>query len=220
LSKKANRDTRSDAAMPQEAVAPRTGPDMEARLQEIRKLEKELVSLKQDLLFSTATVTPDPRVSSLNFLLIRIGEHTLAAPISFVEEVVEMPAIKTLREQAETIVGLVDYHGELLAVVDVGQLIGMEPSAATARKALVICKVEPRLFALMVDEAIEVVTTSPDAITISDEVLPGLLKAAGLVKLPGGGSAFIMDLGWLSVGAHLAGMLGGDAATPLEGDKS
>lgn len=193
---------------------------MEQQLEHIRRLEKELVKLKQDLVFSTATFALDPTLSDLNFLLIKIGDEVLAAPISFVEEVVEMPALKALREDAKTVAGLVDYHGDLLAVIDVAQLMGMERARITSRKALVICRVEPRTFALMVDEAMEVVTTSPDAVTVSDEVLPGMLRAAGMLKLDNHGTAFIMDLGWLSTGAQLAGMLANDAATPLSGSGS
>ncbi len=188
---------------------------MAERVAQIRMLEDRLVGLKQDLLLSTATVTPDTQTTDLNFLLLKIDEHTLAAPISFVEEVVEMAALTSLRKDVETVAGLLNYHGDMIAVIDVAQLVGVGKSTVDASKAMVICHIEPRTFALMVDEAIEVVTTDPDAIVISDEVLPGLLKASGILKLPDGGTAFIMDLGWLAIGAQLAGMLSADAATPV-----
>jgi len=188
--------------------------DMVARVDEIRSLEERLISLKRDLLFSAATVTPDPSESGLNFLLMRTDRQVLAAPIAFIEEVVELPALTPLRSDVRTVSGLLNYHGETLAVIDVAQLTGRRSTPLTPDKVLVICSVAPHRFALMVDEAMEVVTTDPDSVTISDRVLPGLLKAAGVLDLGGGTTAFIMDLGWLAIGAQLASILDRDAATP------
>ncbi len=194
-----------------------TGPvNMATRVAQIRELEDRLVELKQDLVFSTAVVTPGPETSNLDFLLVKIGEHTLAAPVSFVEEVVEMAALTSLRKDVQTVVGLLNYHGDMIAVIDLAQLVGIGTSEIDSSKAMVICHVESRTFALLVDEAIETITTDPDAVVISDKVLPGLLKAAGILKLSDGGTAFIMDLGWLSIGAQLAGLLRDNAATPLD----
>jgi chemotaxis signal transduction protein len=133
-----------------------------------------------------------------------------------VEEVVELPALTPLHESVRTIAGLCNYHGQVVAVIDVAELSGGSRTVITSDRVLVICTVKPRTFALLVDEALEVVTAEPGAVTLADEVMTGVLRSAGVLKLPGNSTAQIVDLAWLAVGAQLAALLRTDAATPTK----
>lgn len=191
----------------------------EQKLQEIQELENKLVSLKQDMLVQGA-INEDDEIEELNFLLIKVGTKTFAAPIRHIDEVIEMPAVEPLPKEMNAISGLVNYHGDYLAVIDIGELVGMGRTNISPNQSLVVCTVEPRRFALKVDETMEVVAASPKDITISEKVLPGILKNSGVLRLNDQQVALIVDISWIAVGAQLANLLCDDAATPIDKDKS
>jgi chemotaxis signal transduction protein len=188
--------------------------DAATSVQEIRALEARLIGLKKELLFSAAAVDDGEATQSLSFLVVRVGEGYFAAPISQVDEVVELPALTPLHDNVKTIAGLCNYHGRMLAVVDLGELSGGRRTAVSSERVLVVCTVAPRSFALLADEALEVVVSEPGAVTLADEVMAGVLRSAGVLRLPGGATAQIVDLAWLAMGAQLAAMLRFDAVTP------
>jgi chemotaxis signal transduction protein len=187
-----------------------------ASVDEIRALEARLLSMKKDLLFSAATVDDGEVERSLSFLVVRVAGGLFAAPISQVDEVLEVPELTLLHEGVRTIAGLCNYHGQMLAVIDVAELSGGSPTAISAERVLVICTVAPRTFALLVDEALEVVAAEPRSVTLADEVMTGVLRSAGVLKLPDNSTAQIINLAWLAVGAQLATLLRSDAATPTK----
>jgi chemotaxis signal transduction protein len=199
-------------------VAPAAAVTKEAAVsvEEIRVLEAKILGMKKELLFSAAAVDDGAASLSLNFLLVRVEEGLFAAPISQVDEVVELPALAPLGDAVKTIAGLCNYHGQMIAVVDVAELSGGSRTEISVDRVLVICTVKPRTFALLVDEAFEVVTSEPGAVTLADEVMSGVLRSAGVLRLAGNATAQIIDLAWIAVGAQLAALLSSDAATPAK----
>jgi len=203
---------RDDAASGAEGAGSWDG--VGARIEEIRSLERKLVGLKRDLILKTYRSPAPDLASGQDFLILRSGGSLLATTIDNVDEVVQMPQIEALPEPVKAVAGMVNYHGDLIAVVDLADLIGAGASEVKADQALVICSVEPRRVALMVDEAVDVLAVEADAVSATDEVMPGVLKATGVLRLPEG-TALIIDLAWLALGAELAKLLGADGAAPI-----
>jgi purine-binding chemotaxis protein CheW len=198
------------------APGAQTTSDAATSVDEIRALEAKLVGMKQDLLFSAAAVDDGSSGRSLSFLVLRAQGRLFAAPITQVDEVVELPALAPLGDAVKTIAGLCNYHGRMVAVVDVGELSGGDRTAVSPDQVLVICTVAPRTFALLVDEALEVITSEPNDVTLADEVMSGVMRSAGVLRLEGDATAQIIDLSWIAVGAQLAALLRSDAATPVK----
>lgn len=186
------------------------------RIEKITQLEHEVVTLKKQLLFDSAQGTGEEQFELPSFLLVKAGTHTFAAPLKYVDEIVEMPQIQPLPTPVSTIAGTVNFHGEILAVIDVEELTTSKKRPLSASQVLVICTIDDRHFSLKVDEALEVVTVETNAITMTDNVLPGIMKSSGLLTLPANESALILNLMWIGIGAHLGAILSGDAATPKE----
>jgi purine-binding chemotaxis protein CheW len=197
-------------------VVPAAAKDAATSVEEIRVLEAKILGMKKDLLFSAAAVDDGAASQSLGFLIVRAKDGLFAAPISQVDEVVELPALTPLGDSVKTIAGLCNYHGQMLAVVDVAELSGAGRTEMSVDRVLVICTVKPRTFALLVDEALEVATSEPGAVTLADEVMSGVLRSAGVLRLAGNATAQIIDLAWIAVGAQLAALLASDAATPAK----
>jgi chemotaxis signal transduction protein len=104
----------------------------------------------------------------------------------------------------------------MIAVIDVAELSGGARAGLSPDQVLVVCSVPPRTFALLVEEALEVITAEPGAVTLADEVMSGVLRAAGVLRLPANETAQIVDLAWIAIGAQLAALLSADAAKPLK----
>jgi chemotaxis signal transduction protein len=186
------------------------------KIAHITRLENEVVALKKKLLLDSAQGYGDEQLEKPSFLLINSGKNTFAAPLKYVDEIVEMPQIMPLPAPIASIAGTVNYHGDLLAVVDVEELTSETSTPISPTQVLVICTMDQRRLALKVDEALEVIIVEPNAITMSDAVMPGMLKSSGMLQLPNNQSALILDLIWIGIGAHLGSILSADAATPQE----
>jgi chemotaxis signal transduction protein len=191
------------------------GETASQRMDEIRELERRVIELKRALLTGSSAADPGLEAGGeITFVLARCAGHLMAVSISYIEEVVQMPALRSLPGGAQSVVGLLDYHGEILAVIDLGRLAGGERSPVTRDRALLICEVPPRRVGLMVGEITDVATVGAESISVGEEVLPGALRAAGVLRA-GEETAYIADVAWIALGADLAEVLSDDAAIPV-----
>ena len=157
--------------------------DLSKQLAVIRTLENKLTSLKRRFVETSATANEAlDEHGEPTFLLLTIVGRTIALPISHVEEVTQMTELRELPEKPQGVLGLADFHGEMLAVLDLSELIGSGRNSVLAEKALVICEIDLLKFAIMVDEANEVITVTPENIQVSSEILPGSLKVLGVLR--------------------------------------
>lgn len=201
-----------DAGRPADEVR-----DLAKRIEEIRRLEQEIVAKKQSLLLGPSGMGLDEAAEELSFLLLRAGGKLLALSLAYVDEVVQMPALETAGGDLRAVAGLANYHGEMIAVIDVAEIATGVRSKLSPEMAMVISQVRPRRLGLMVEEAVDVVTVHRAALSASDEVLPGAIKAAGILQLKDR-TALVIDMLWMSLGTELANLLSGDAATPVTGN--
>ncbi len=167
---------------------------LERKLDEITSLEEQLIGLKQKYVESVALASEDSvRSDEATFLLLMNINTLYALPITFVVEVIQMAAARELPEAVWGVTGILDYHREMMAVVDFGEMLGGQKSSIDADKALIICSVGSLRFAMMVDEATDVVTVPKDEIQVSEELLPGVLNALGMLRA-GEQPAIIVDV--------------------------
>jgi chemotaxis signal transduction protein len=190
--------------------------NIKSRIDEIRKLEEKVVNLKKSFVLESSSAFEDGIFSEPSFLLIGVKKKIFAAPLHHIDEVLEIPFIDELADRVNCIAGMVNYHGELIAVIDVEELSTKSRSYINSYQMLVICTAGDHRFALKVDEALEVVTASSDDITVSDEILPGILNSSGLLKTKVLGTVSIIDLIWISAGIHLNAVLRTDSVIPRE----
>ncbi|MCP4680516.1 MAG: hypothetical protein GY854_34540 [Deltaproteobacteria bacterium] len=157
--------------------------EIKEQLDVIRTLESNLTDLKRRFVEASATANEAlDEHGEPTFLLLTIADKSLALPISHVEEVAQMAALSELPKKPPGVLGLIDFHGDMLAVIDLSELIGTGRNSVSAQKALVICETELLKFAIMVDEATEVITVAPSSIQMSSEILPGALKVLGVLR--------------------------------------
>ncbi|NLN62869.1 MAG: chemotaxis protein CheW [Myxococcales bacterium] len=180
--------------------------ELKARLAEIHALEQQARELKNALVKEGA-LSRDEALDKLDFLLLQSADQVLALPLTYVTEVIDMPLLRPLPAPRPPVSGLVNYHGDYLAVIDIRPLVGQPETAARPHQVLAICEVAPKRFALKADDVHEVITVATEAISIADHVLPGVLHQAGMLRINAHQSAVILNL------PHIA------LTTPLPNDE-
>jgi len=164
-----------------------------------------LTELKRELLQSTAVASPAWSGNAIHFVLLRVGEDLLALPVGYLREFVPVAALSPLSDAASAIAGLLNYHGEMLAVINLGELLGAPIDPLSVEKTLAVCTLDGFGFVLLVDEATDVVAVHPQEIRIVEQVMPGAVRAVAFF-VTDGATAVVPDI-WSVV---LAVQLGGD----------
>ncbi len=93
-------------------------------------------------------------------LLVRLGDATVALPAGSVRRVVRSLRLFPLPGAGEGLIGLAEFAGEPLAVLDLSRMLGLESAAGPTPAVTVVAWVgapeERELVGLAVDEALEV----------------------------------------------------------------
>lgn len=116
---------------------------------------------------------------------MRAGETVAALPAAAVRRVVQTPTLYPLPGAGEGLLGLVEFAGEPLAVLDLARLLGAVAEEAAPRRITVVTLVpapvavsstaagtaERELLGLAVDEALEVIDLDPRTAGAGGELL-------------------------------------------------
>jgi purine-binding chemotaxis protein CheW len=130
------------------------------------------------------------------FVVFQLDNETYAVPILSVTEVVLTMEITPVPNAPEYILGLMNLRGRVLPVLDLEKKFQLNREGQTVRQHIMVAESEQKvLFGILVDQVMEVLRISPDAIKpppeiikskISAEYLPGVII---LEDKPGTGTA-------------------------------
>ena len=115
-----------------------------------------------------------------------LGEQLYGAPIQFIRETVKLRPITRVFHTPDFIVGLASLRGEILAVLDLAVLLGLEPTPLDFDTHILIVEVGGKRAGVLADRLSEVRDVEPSAIlapppTIAPDVA-AILR--GVVTLP------------------------------------
>lgn len=190
--------------------------EIEAQLDQIRLLENQLIALKRGLVGLTPLSSiPQEHKNSITFIILNIREKPIALPILVVVEMVQMVELIPVSQSITGIAGLINYRGDILAAIDIGELLGLSKFLVTEDKAVAVCRLKHFRFSLLVDEIDDIVTVPSNDVKMEEEVLPGSLRAIGILKANNQTST-IIDLWSVVVSIH-ARILSDDQLNILHG---
>ncbi len=109
-----------------------------------------------------------------------------AAPVACLQEVARAVAISALPKAPPIIDGVINVRGTVVPVIDVRQRCGLGTRPVTPDQQFLIARAAGRVVALRVDQALELVAVTEDAIESAARVPPGTDYVAGIAKLPDG----------------------------------
>lgn len=110
------------------------------------------------------------------YLLVRLGERLAALPALAVRRVVRGARLHPLPGAGPGLVGLAEFAGEPLAILDLAQLLGDERESSRPPVTVVTwlgSGSDRELVGLGVDDAIEVVELDPTALALGQALVGG-----------------------------------------------
>lgn len=112
-----------------------------------------------------------PAVGVLRALLVATGDYQCAIPVTQVRRVVRALPVHPLPGAAPELLGLAEFTGEPIPVLDLGRLVNAPPGARPTSPVTVVAWAGPpssrELVGLAADAAIEIVEIAPAEIVSS-----------------------------------------------------
>ncbi len=140
---------------------------------------------------STFTLKLPLTLAVVAVLLVDVGGERYALPVSYVEQILEIPTDDVQRSQGQE---LIARDGILLPLVRLGRILGCPQKASRTNPLVVLCMMRGRLVGVAVDRMVgyrEVVVKS------LGKALKGMRGFAGVTILGDGSTVLILDLNTL-----------------------
>lgn len=134
-------------------------------------------------------------VGALSPILVvfHLAQQRYALDLAVVERVLPMVAVSPLPDAPEIALGVINVHGAVVPVLDLGRRVGIAPRNYGVDAHLLLARTKRRRVAIPVDEVVGVRAIAATAVVPASEVLPGTTHVAGIAALPDG-LLFIHDL--------------------------
>jgi len=135
-----------------------------------------------------------PLEATRRYLLLAAGDRLAALEVRVVRRILRALPVTPLPGAQPALLGLAEYSGEPLPVLDLAQLLGAGPGPSPAFPVTVVVRVGAggELVGLAADAALDLVSIAPGAVTPTGEGI-----VVGEVALPQG-TAEVLDLARLA----------------------
>lgn len=129
----------------------------------------------------------------LHIIVFSLDEQHYALHLEVVEKTVRMVEITPLPKAPEMVLGVINFHGAVVPVLNMRKRFRLPERAAGPGDQLIIARTASRLVALAVDAVTDVVSLPPEQMVDPAGILPRLEHVEGVALLEGG-MVFIHDL--------------------------
>ena len=119
-------------------------------------------------------------------VVFSLDELHYALDLSAVERTVHMVEITPLPQAPEIIVGVINFQGQIIPVLNIRKRFRLPERAGSLSDQLLIARTQRRTVALAVDAVHSVIERSPLEILNPESVVPGMEYVKGLVKFADG----------------------------------
>jgi purine-binding chemotaxis protein CheW len=139
----------------------------------------------------TATLASTPAHRLVVFLL---DERAFAVELGAVERVLRMVAVTPVPRAPDVVLGVFDYQGQVLPVMNVRRRFGLPERAVAPSDQLLLLRTPRRRLAFAVDRVDPAIAVPAGALVAADEVVPGLEHVRGIVRLEERGLVLVHDI--------------------------
>jgi purine-binding chemotaxis protein CheW len=122
-----------------------------------------------------------------------LDNQNYALNLSTVERIVHVVEVAPLPKAPEIVLGVINYSGRIIPVVDIRRRFGLPDKEADLHDHLVIAQTSKREIAFVADMVTGVLESTEAEVTAADRIVPGLEYLKGVLKLKDG-LIFIHDL--------------------------
>lgn len=117
-----------------------------------------------------------------HFVSFRLEGEAYALPLEWVERALRMVAPVPLPQGPDWLIGVINMHGQVLPVLDLGQLFGKEPKQPHPDQRLLVVPHQPRKLALLVDKVEQVIHAQASQLEPPSGHLAGSRVLAGVLR--------------------------------------
>jgi purine-binding chemotaxis protein CheW len=147
---------------------------------------------------NTDLLTPtDHSQTLLTFIL---DEIMLALPVEPVRQIIEMVTITPIPQVNHSIVGVINFHGSIVPVVDLRKHLGFSVTALHLHTPIILVSIKDKLVGLIVDQVLDVLSWPERKISYPQDVLPEDFGEVPLLKgvmQTNRNTVFLIDLAFL-----------------------
>jgi purine-binding chemotaxis protein CheW len=129
----------------------------------------------------------------VQLLLFSIENSHYAIRLLMVERVLPMVEVSPLPNAPAITLGVINYHGKIVAVVDIRRRLNGPSHEYGLADQLVVARTPRRMLLFPVDKVLGVREVAADSVTLPNTILPGIGHVEGIVALPDS-VLFIHDL--------------------------
>jgi purine-binding chemotaxis protein CheW len=129
----------------------------------------------------------------LQLLVFSIGGCHYALRLLMVERVLSMVEVSPLPNAPAVALGVINYHGTIVAVVDIRRPLNSSLREYGVADQLVVARTARRMLLFPVDEVLGIREIVADSVAPPNTILPGIHHVEGVVALPDS-VLFIHDL--------------------------
>jgi purine-binding chemotaxis protein CheW len=122
----------------------------------------------------------------LSLVVFSIAGQRYALNLPVVERVVCMVEVSPLPKAPVIVLGVINFHGQIIPAIDIRRRFGHSPSHYGLTSCLLVAQTRRRKLALPVDEILGVQEVPSENVTLPDAVLPGTGLVAGIAALSDG----------------------------------
>lgn len=110
----------------------------------------------------------------------QLGTQTYALPLAPVRQIIEMVKITPLPQVSQIIVGVINFHGELVPVISMRRLFELEEIPLELHTPIILVNISEHLVGLIVDKVLDVLEEPADQVVDPNNIL---LKELGETPL-------------------------------------
>jgi purine-binding chemotaxis protein CheW len=135
---------------------------------------------------ASTALTDSGTAPSVQLLVFELETLRIALPVATVQEVVRAVAISPLPQAPPVIEGVINLRGVLVPAFDLRRRFGLPPRPLSPQHHLIFAYAGPRLAALRVDRAVDLIAVAPSDIQSAEEIVPAAGYGAAIARLPDG----------------------------------
>lgn len=124
--------------------------------------------------------------NSNSLVIFTLDNQRYALPLHAAQRVVRMVAITPLPNAPDIILGVVNFHGQVIPVINVRCRFRLPERAIALTDQLVFAHTARRPVALVVDTVLDVIANADQKLIAPETILPKIAYVDGVVKLSDG----------------------------------
>ena len=120
---------------------------------------------------------------SMQIVVFKIDDQSFGLSLESVEEVIHIVETSPIPQMSKYIHGIINFRGEIIPVVNIRVLFGIDDKEPELSDQLIITKTKSRKLAILVDSTQDVFNLNESDIIESDQILYNMKYIKGVVKL-------------------------------------